>query len=59
MSAGASTMTDEERARLFAVIAEETAAIAQQHTGADGLTFELGANVATARTTATAVKSPA
>jgi hypothetical protein len=49
MSTGASTMTDDERARLVAVIAEESAATAQRHTGADGLTFELGANVATAR----------
>ena len=49
MSAGAQTMTNEERARLGDLIAEESAEVARRYTNGDGLAFDLGANVATAR----------
>jgi ubiquinone/menaquinone biosynthesis C-methylase UbiE len=59
MSAGASTMSDDERARLVAVIEGESGDVVQQHMGTGGLSFELGANLATARATATSFKSRA
>lgn len=49
MSAAASTMTDDERARLRDLIAEDAAEVFRQYTDGEGLAFELGANVATAR----------
>jgi len=49
MSAGSSTMTDEDRARLSVLIADDSAEVARNYTDAEGLAFELGANVATAR----------
>jgi ubiquinone/menaquinone biosynthesis C-methylase UbiE len=49
MSRGSSTIGDDERARLSSMVAEESASVVQQYSDADGLAFELGANVATAR----------
>lgn len=49
MSAASSTMTEDERARFIEVIARESADVVATHTDAKGLTFEIGANVATAR----------
>jgi ubiquinone/menaquinone biosynthesis C-methylase UbiE len=49
MSATASTMNHQERARLTDLIAQDSAQILRQYADADGLAFELGAYVATAR----------
>lgn len=49
MSAGPSAMSDDERASLSSLVAEASAEVVRQYTDADGLAFELGANVATAR----------
>lgn len=49
MRATSSTMSDEERARLSDLIAGDSAQVVQQYTDADGLAFQLGANVPTAR----------
>jgi SAM-dependent methyltransferase len=49
MSPASSTTTEEERARLVTVIADESAEAVRQYSSSDGLSFELGANVATAR----------
>lgn len=49
MSAASSTMTDDERARLNDLIAADAAEVLRQYTDAEGLAFELDANVATAQ----------
>jgi len=49
MSAASSTMSDEERGRLTDVIALESAEVLPAYTDAQGLAFEMVANVATAR----------
>jgi hypothetical protein len=49
MSAASGVLTDDERARLSCVIAEDSAEVLRQYTEAGELTFELGANVAMAR----------
>jgi hypothetical protein len=41
-------MTDDERARLRDLIAEDAAEVLRQYTDAEGVAFELGANLATA-----------
>jgi ubiquinone/menaquinone biosynthesis C-methylase UbiE len=49
MSPASSTMNDEERAGLVDLLVDECADVVQQYADADGLSFELGANVAAAR----------
>jgi hypothetical protein len=50
MSAGSATMTDDERASLSDLVAQDRAKVVRRYTHAEGFAFELGANVATART---------
>jgi ubiquinone/menaquinone biosynthesis C-methylase UbiE len=49
MSAGSATTTDDERASLSDVVAQDSAEVVRRYTDAEGLVFELAANVATAR----------
>ena len=49
MSPASSTMNEQERANLVEVIVNESAEVVRQYADADGLSFELGANVAKAR----------
>lgn len=42
-------MSESERAALVDLIVDDSAEVVQQYSGAEGLAFELGANVATAR----------
>jgi hypothetical protein len=49
MTPTCSTMTDQERARLSDLTAHDSAQVVRQYATTAGLTFELGANVATAR----------
>ena len=49
MSPASSTMNEQERANLVDVIVNESAEVVRQYADADGLSFELGANVAKAR----------
>jgi hypothetical protein len=43
-------MTDEQRQQVVEMIINDSADIVRQYTDSHGLTFELGANVAAART---------
>lgn len=47
--AASSTASNDERSRMADLVAADAAEVVRQHTSADGLAFELGANVATAR----------
>lgn len=49
MSAAAKEMSDEERAGIVAVIARDSADVAQAHTDEAGFAFDLTTSVATAR----------
>jgi len=49
MSAASSAMSESERDRLGDLVAENSGDVLRTYTNADGLTFELGANVATAQ----------
>ena len=49
MSPASSTMSEPERTHLVDVIIDDSAEAVRQYSGAGGLSFELGANVATAR----------
>ena len=51
MSAAAPAMTENERDRLSELVAEESGDVVRRYTDADGLAFELAANVAMARAT--------
>ena len=49
MSPASSTMNEQERAHLVGVIVDESADAVRQYSSGEGLSFELAANVATAR----------
>lgn len=49
MSTASSTMNEQERARLVEVIVDESGDVVRRYSNSDGLSFELEANVATAR----------
>jgi len=49
MSAAAKGMSDEERARIVGVIAQESVAVLPPYAAGDGVAFEISTNVATAR----------
>ena len=49
MSASGKEISDEKRAQLAAAIAHDSIEVVQPHTGETGFTFELSANVATAK----------
>jgi len=49
MSQAASTLTEDERQRIVDAIVDDSAEVLQRYTDAQGLAFELDANVATAR----------
>lgn len=49
MSAASREMADDERERIVAAVVRDSAAIALENTGEEGLAFEMLANVATAR----------
>jgi ubiquinone/menaquinone biosynthesis C-methylase UbiE len=48
MSAASSTMTDDERAKVSGAIVEDSAGVLKEYTDTEGLSFDIGANVATA-----------
>jgi ubiquinone/menaquinone biosynthesis C-methylase UbiE len=50
MSAAAKTMSDDERTRVIDAVTEESMEVLQRYLVADALVFELGSNIATART---------
>lgn len=49
MSAAGKTMTDEQRAQAIAAVASDSVAVLQPYIEGDGVAFEIGTNMATAR----------
>ena len=49
MSAASSTMTDDERAKVSGAIVEDSAGVLKEYTDTEGLSFDISANVATAK----------
>jgi hypothetical protein len=49
MSAASLTMTDDERVSLTAIIVGESAGVLREYSDSEGLTFQIGSNVATGR----------